>query len=182
VPNTRSSDDERLERDFVDAILAETLVCHVAFVQDEQPRALPATHARVRDQLYLTGACSRLPTAVIGARICVVVSLVEGMVAARSAVDRSLELQSVILSGTAREVNDLDERGEALDMIIGRVASHRSPRGASESELRYRRVIKVPISNTATRVLRGSLGGDHGDPALSILERGLRWVGRFSKR
>src|SRR5262245_50089670 len=106
----------RYERAQLDAILDEALWCHVGFVLDGQPFVIPTIHARAGQRLYLHGsAASRMVRSLAeGLPVCVTVSLLDGLVLARSAFHHSMNYRSVVILGTAREVVDAGEKDAAL--------------------------------------------------------------------
>src|SRR5881398_321234 len=128
------------DRTTIHAILDEALVCHLGFVHDGQPFVLPTTYARVDDALYLHGsAASRMLRGLRdGIDACVTVTLLDGLVLARSAFHHSMNYRSVVVLGKGREVTDPDEKLRALDAIVehvvlGRTAVVRAP---NQAELR----------------------------------------------
>src|SRR5512137_1609051 len=116
------------DRDLVHAILDEGLVCHVGFVDGGQPYVLPTTYARVGDRLFLHGSTANrmLRTLAAGAPACVTVTLLDGLVLARSAFHHSMNYRSVVVLGTATVVQGLEERRRALVAIVEHVARGRS--------------------------------------------------------
>src|SRR6187397_3156002 len=109
------------------AILAEALICHVGFVVDGQPFVIPTIHARVGDRLYVHGsAASRMLRSFDGGvPVCVTVSLIDGLVLARSAFHHSMNYRSVVVLGTARAVTDPAEKLLALRAIVDHVVAGR---------------------------------------------------------
>ena len=103
------------ERDAIDAILDEALICHLAYVQDGEPRVIPTIHARVGDTLYVHGsnASRTLRATKAGAPVAAEVTLIDGLVLARSAFHHSMNYRSVVVYGRAREVTDPTEKFEA---------------------------------------------------------------------
>ena len=101
------------EGEAIRAILDEALVCHVAFVVDGQPYVIPTIHARLGDSVYLHGSpTSRMiRTLAAGVQACLTVTLLDGLVLARSAFHHSMNYRSVVVLGRASEVTD---RGEKL--------------------------------------------------------------------
>src|SRR5712692_7530874 len=104
----------------VEAIVGEALICYVGFVVDGQPYVIPTIHARVGNQLYAHGsAASRMLRAVQeGIPVCVTVTLLDGLVLARSAFHHSLNYRSVMILGRAVEVTDQTERLAALKAVV----------------------------------------------------------------
>ncbi len=161
------------DRATVDAILDEALVCHVGFVQDGQPYVIPTLHARVGTTLYLHGsAASRMLKTLRaeGVPVCVTVSLLDGLVLARSAFHHSVNYRSVVVLGEAREVTDPDEKDAALRALVEQVAAGRSAvvRPPSPLELRATMVLAVPIDEASAKVRTGPPVDDEEDYALPV--------------
>src|SRR5213594_2742238 len=111
------------ERATIDAILDEAVFCHVGFVADGQPYVIPTIHARLGDRLYVHGsAASRmLRTLGAGIPVCVTVTLLDGLVLARSAFHHSVNYRSVVILGTATEVTGREEKLAALRAVVEHV-------------------------------------------------------------
>jgi len=143
----------------IDAILDEALVCHVGFAVDGQPYVIPATYARVGRQLYIHGsAASRmLRTLATGAPVCVTVTLLDGLVLARSAFHHSMNYRSVVILGTAVEVSNPDERLAALEAIVEHILAGRwrQVRPPSERELRATSVLRLPLDEVSAKIRSG---------------------------
>ncbi|MFN8543687.1 MAG: pyridoxamine 5'-phosphate oxidase family protein [Candidatus Binatia bacterium] len=159
------------DRATVEAILDEGLVCHVAFLDGDQPFVLPTAYARVGDRLYVHGsAASRmLRTLAGGVPVCVTVTLLDGLVLARSAFHHSMNYRSVVLLGRATEVVDPDERLAALTAIVDHVVPARSAevRPPSPKELRATRVLAVPLVEASAKVRTGPPLDDEEDLGLA---------------
>ena len=115
-------------RDLINTILDEALICHVGFVSEEgYPVVIPTIHARSESTLYLHGspASRMLRTVKDGADVCVTVTLVDGLVLARSVFHHSMNYRSVVVFGNPREVTDPDEKMRALEVITDHVAHGR---------------------------------------------------------
>src|SRR6266516_1049865 len=112
------------DRETIDAILDEALICHVGFVEDGQPYVIPTIHARDGDQLYLHGssASRTLRELAGGIPMCVTVTILDGLVLARSAFHHSMNYRSVVVLGTAVEVEDRSEQLRAMETISEHVA------------------------------------------------------------
>src|SRR6187431_388824 len=104
------------DRETIDAILDEAIICHVGFVVDGQPYVIPTGFARVGDQLYIHGsAASRMLREIAkGIDVCVTVMLIDGLVMARSAFHHSMNYRSVVILSRAILVEDAKEKNEAL--------------------------------------------------------------------
>jgi nitroimidazol reductase NimA-like FMN-containing flavoprotein (pyridoxamine 5'-phosphate oxidase superfamily) len=156
----------------VHAILDEGFVCHIGFALDEQPYVIPTIYVRAGDTLYVHGsAASRmLRTLTRGVPVCVTVTLLDGLVLARSAFHHSLNYRSVVVIGNARLVADKDEKMRALHLITdhvvpGRWAEVRSP---TELELRQSSVLAVPLAEVSAKVRSGPPLDDEEDYARSV--------------
>lgn len=158
------------DRAAVHAILDEGLVCHVGFVAEGQPFVIPTTYARVEDRLYIHGsAASRmLRTLREGIPVSVTVTLIDGLVLARSAFHHSMNYRSVVALGTAREVTDPAEKLAALDAIVEHVVPGRTGqiRPPSASELKATLVLTLPLDEVSAKVRSGPPLDDEEDYAL----------------
>lgn len=166
----RRADRGTYDRPVVNAILDEALICHVGFVVDGQPFVLPTTHARIDDRLYIHGSVGArmLRTLRRGAPICVTVTLIDGLVLARSAFHHSMNYRSVVVLGTAREVEDEAEKRSAFNALVDHVAAGRSTqtRQASPQELKATSVLCLPIAEASAKVRTGPPLDDESDCAL----------------
>ena len=150
----------------IHAILDEAFICHVGFVVDGRPVVLPTIHARIGDDLYVHGAAAN---AMIGAcdgrPVCVEVSLLDGLVLARSVYNHSLNYRSVVVFGEAREVRDEQEKLRALTALVEHVLPGRSQgsREPSPSELLITRVLRIPISEASAKVRQGQVSDAEKD-------------------
>ena len=119
----RVPDRGRYDTDVVHRILDEALFCHVGFIAGAHPVVIPTIHARHGDRLYVHGSpASRMLRTVKGdAEVCVTVTLVDGLVLARSAFHHSMNYRSVVVFGAAREVTDVDEKLTAFRAIVDHV-------------------------------------------------------------
>ena len=153
-------------RDVAYAILDEALVCHVGVSTDRGPVVIPTTFARIGDDLVIHGApaATWLRSTSKGTPVCVTVTLIDGLVLARSTFHHSMNYRSVVVFGDAVPVTDRDEKAVALDafverMIPGRVAEVRP---TTEEELRTTLVVRVPLAEASTKI---RTGGANDDPA-----------------
>ncbi|MGA8492013.1 MAG: pyridoxamine 5'-phosphate oxidase family protein [Terriglobales bacterium] len=148
-------------------ILDEGFICHVGFVVDGQPFVIPTGYGRVGDSLYIHGsAASRMLRRVDeGVAVCVTVTLLDGLVLARSIFNHSMNYRSVVILGTAHAVNDAKEKLEALRLLSehilpGRWAESRQP---NEKELRATSVLRLPIEEFSAKVRQGPAVDDEED-------------------
>jgi nitroimidazol reductase NimA-like FMN-containing flavoprotein (pyridoxamine 5'-phosphate oxidase superfamily) len=168
------------DRATVEQILDEALLCHLGFVVDGQPYVLPTIHARVGDVLYLHGApASRmLRTLRDGVPVCVTVTLVDGVVLARSAFHHSMNYRSVVALGTATEVTDLAEKRRALEALVEHVAPGHTgaARAPTDGELRGTMVLALPLREVSAKVRSGPPVDDPEDQSLPC------WAGEIPVR
>lgn len=159
-----------LDRRVVDAILDEALVCHVAWSEPEGVTCIPLLHARLGDLLYLHGSpASRLARAArTGVDVCATVTLIDGLVLARSAFHHSVNYRSVVLYGRATAVEDDDEKWIAFDALLDHtVAGRRGDcRAPNDDEVRKTAVIRLPIEEGSAKVRSGPPIDDAPDLAL----------------
>jgi nitroimidazol reductase NimA-like FMN-containing flavoprotein (pyridoxamine 5'-phosphate oxidase superfamily) len=160
------------DRDVIDAILDEALICHVGLVTDEQPFVIPTIHLRIGDELFVHGsAASRmLEQGGSGARLCVTVTLVDGIVLARSAFHHSMNYRSVMILGEARAVTEREEKLAVLAAFVDRFAPGRSAlaRGPNEQEFKATALFALPIAEASAKVRTGAPVDDDEDLALPI--------------
>src|SRR5690606_14323887 len=136
------------ERDAALAVLREGLVAHVGLATDTGPVVIPMLYALDGDRVLLHGSvASRLMRGAAEADVCVAVTLVDGLVLARSAYHHSMNYRSVVLFGRAVRIDDLDERRAALDRFVDHVVPGRSldARPPNEVELRRTMVLALPV-------------------------------------
>jgi len=159
------------DRETVHAILDEALVCHVGFVIDGAPVVIPTIHWREGDTLYVHGsAASRMLRSLKdGVDACVTVTLVDGLVLARSAFHHSMNYRSVVVFGKAREVGD-DEKLRALNSLVEHVVRGRSQeiRPPNQRELRQTLVLALPLDEASAKIRTGGPVDDEEDYALPV--------------
>ena len=160
------------DRETVFKILDEAFVCHVGFVVEGQPYVIPTNFGRVGETLYLHGsAASRmLRTLSEGIPVCVTVSLIDGLVLARSAFHHSVNYRSVVILGTARLVEDPTEKLEALRLFTEHIMKGRweQIRWPTEQEMRGTTVLALPIEEVSAKVRTGDPKDDEEDYELPI--------------
>jgi nitroimidazol reductase NimA-like FMN-containing flavoprotein (pyridoxamine 5'-phosphate oxidase superfamily) len=163
----------RYDRDTIDRILDEALICHVAWTDDEgRARVLPTIQARVEDTVYLHGSRgARAWKAVAGgAEVCVAATIVDGLVLARSAFHHSMNYRSAILYGRAREVTDPEElltaaRAITRHVLPGREDEARMP---TSDEFRQTILFAIPIHEASAKVRTGPPKDDEEDLGLPL--------------
>ena len=160
------------ERAHIYQILDEAFVCHVGFVVDGQPFVIPTGYGRVGDTLYIHGArASRMLRALgEGPEVCVTVTLLDGLVLARSAFHHSMNYRSVVIFGRAQSTTTPEEKLEALrafseHVIPGRWADVRPP---TENELNATQVLSLSLAEASAKIRTGPPLDDEDDYSLPI--------------
>lgn len=182
-PKTRRVTVRRLPKrgsydpDVVYAILDAGLVAHIGFVHDGQPFVIPTMYVRKGAELMVHGsAASRmLDIGAAGAPISVCVTLLDGLVYARSAFHHSVNYRSVVVLGQARDVTDEAEKRLFLDALVERCAPGRAAlvRAANDQELRATRVLALPIDEASAKIRTGPPIDDPEDDTLPV------WAGQL---
>ncbi|MGH9900075.1 MAG: pyridoxamine 5'-phosphate oxidase family protein [Pyrinomonadaceae bacterium] len=177
-PHTNRTTMKRLpqrgfyDRETIYQILDEGLICHVGFIQDGLPVVIPTGYGRVDDAIYIHGSkASRMLKAIKeGIEICVTVTLLDGLVLARSAFHHSMNYRSVVIFGKAWAVEHVDEKLTALKaisehIIPGRWSEVRHP---SEEELRATQVLRLPLISASAKIRSGPPIDDDEDYSLPV--------------
>ncbi|MDQ6801090.1 MAG: pyridoxamine 5'-phosphate oxidase family protein [Acidobacteriota bacterium] len=156
----------------IHAILDEALICHVGFAVEGRPVVIPTIHVRVGDSLYFHGspAAGMLRTLRGGVDACVTVTLLDGLVLARSAFHHSMNYRSVVVFGKAEEVVDREEKIRVLDKLVEHVCRGRSAdaRRPNEKELKQTLVLRIPIAEASAKIRTGPPKDDEEDYTLPI--------------
>lgn len=160
------------EREKINDILDEGFVCHVGFAIDGQPFVIPTGYARVDDQLYIHGsvASRMLKNLSEGLDVCVTVTLIDGLVLARSAFHHSINYRSVVVFGKATIVDEAGEKMAALRAFTNHVMPDRweAVREPNESEMRVTTVMRIPLNEASAKIRTGPPIDDEEDYALNI--------------
>lgn len=159
------------DRDTINTILDEALICHVAFDTDNGPVAIPTIHARIGNVLYLHGSpASRMLRSTVGSAVCVTATIVDGIVVARSAFHHSLNYRSVVVFGTPRVVRDREERAAAFAAITDHVLPGRwdEARQPNEIEDKGTKLLAITIDDASAKIRSGPPTDDEEDLALDI--------------
>lgn len=160
------------DRETIYKILDEAFVCHVGFVVDGQPFVIPTNFGRAGGTLYLHGsAASRMLHALgEGVPVCVTVTLVDGLVLARSAFHHSVNYRSVVALGTAKLVNDPSEKMEALRLFTEHIMKGRwnEIRPPSEQELKATSVLALPLEEASAKIRTGGPVDEEEDYVLPV--------------
>jgi nitroimidazol reductase NimA-like FMN-containing flavoprotein (pyridoxamine 5'-phosphate oxidase superfamily) len=147
------------DRGVIHAILDEALICHIGFAVDGQPYVIPTIHARVRERVYLHGSTRNRAFNELaeGSPCCVTVSLVDGIVLARSATQHSLNYRSAVVMGAARRVTEPEQKTAALRAVVEHIVPGRwdEVRRPSADELDETQVIAVDIEEASAKARAG---------------------------
>jgi len=161
------------DRQTVNAILDEALICHVAWVTPEgEPRVIPTIHARDGGTLYIHGSqASRTLRALrAGARVCIEATILDGLVLARSTPLHSMNYRSVVVFGSPREVTDRVEMDVAQRVLVehvipGRTADARMP---NEKELKETAIFALSLDEASAKMRTGGPGDPDEDLTLPV--------------
>ena len=145
------------DRDTVHAILDEGFICHVGFVVDEQPHVIPTGYVRVGEALYLHGSSGSRLGLRPGMPICVTVTLLDGIVLARSAFHHSFQYRSAVVLGSTRLVTDQEEKDAVLGALVDHIVPGRSAdvRPGDAKELKATAVLALPLEEVSAKVRTG---------------------------
>jgi nitroimidazol reductase NimA-like FMN-containing flavoprotein (pyridoxamine 5'-phosphate oxidase superfamily) len=153
-------------------ILDEAFICHVGFIADGKPVVIPTSYARIGDDLYIHGsAASRMLRSLQqGIDVCVTVTLIDGLVLARSAFHHSINYRSVVIFGAARVVDDPVEKLNALQAFTEHVVPGRwrEVRWPTECEMRLTLVRRLPLVEVSAKVRTGPPIDDEEDYDLPV--------------
>lgn len=176
----RKRERGRTEWSVVAAILDEGMLCHVGFADGDTSYVVPMAYARVDDVLYLHGAAANrtLRALAAGAPACVTVTLLDGLVLARSAFHHSMNYRSVMLLGTAARVASEEEQRRASAALLDHMAPGRSgdARLPTATELRATLILRFPITEGSAKIRTGPPADDPEDMELPV------WAGEVPLR
>ena len=160
------------DKETIYAILDAAIFCHVGIVQAEQPVVIPTLHARIDDRLLLHGATTSrlLKYAQTGQPLCVTVTLLDGLVLARSVFHHSVNYRSAVLFGQGHLVAEKEAKLAALAAFTERLLPGRwqDARQPSANELKATAVVAMPISSASAKVRTGPPGDDEADMTLPV--------------
>lgn len=163
----READRAVYDREAVYRILDEGFLCHAGFVVDGQPFVIPTSYGRKDASLYIHGsAASRMLRQIKeGVPVCITVTLLEGLVLARSIFNHSMNYRSVVILGKATLVDDPQEKLEALRLLSEHILPGRweDSRQPNERELKATSVLRVPIEEFSAKVRQGPAIDDEDD-------------------
>jgi nitroimidazol reductase NimA-like FMN-containing flavoprotein (pyridoxamine 5'-phosphate oxidase superfamily) len=170
----------RYDRETVWSILDEGLICHLGFVVDGTPFVMPTMYARAGDVVYVHGSpASRMLRTVAGpAEVCLTVTLLDGLVLARTVFDHSMNYRSVVVVGSADEVTDPDEKMAASEALVehvcrGRWADARQP---NAKELNATVILRLALDEASAKVRTGGPKDGEADLGLDV------WAGEVPLR
>ena len=147
------------DRGQIYSILDESYVCHVGFAVDGQPYVIPMAYGRSENRIFIHGsAISRLLTSLsAGIPVCVTVTIVDGLVLARSAFRHSLNYRSVVIVGKATVVTGTAEKMEAMRVLTNHIVPGRwdEVRQPNEPELNTTTVLSIPIDEASAKMRTG---------------------------
>jgi uncharacterized protein len=160
------------DRSVVNRILDEGFICHVGFSVDGQPFVIPTSYGRHEDVLYIHGsAASRMLRNVSGGiPMCVTVTLIDGLVLARSIFNHSMNYRSVVVLGTGTAIEDREEKLTALRLLSEHIVPGRwsEARQPNEKELKATTILRVPIQEFSAKVREGPVIDDEEDYAFPV--------------
>ncbi|MHB8394589.1 MAG: pyridoxamine 5'-phosphate oxidase family protein [Candidatus Dormibacteria bacterium] len=160
------------DRKTINAVLDEAFICHIGFVVDGVPWVMPTMYARAGDILYVHGSpVSRMLTAASGgAEVCVTVTLLDGLVLARSVFHHSMNYRSVVLVGRPEEVTDTEEKFAAFKALVDHVIPARwdDSRQPTAKELKATKVLRLDIREASCKLRTGGPGDPSPDAELPI--------------
>lgn len=160
------------ERERINQILDEGFVCHIGFTVDEQTYVIPTAYARDGDKLIIHGsAASRMMRAMSWeVNVCVTVTLIDGLVLARSAFHHSINYRSVVIFGKAKIISDENEKSEALRLFTEHLIPNRwaDVRPPTPLELKGTTVLSLPLAEASAKIRVGDPNDDEADYELDV--------------
>lgn len=155
------------DKETVNSILDEGLVCHVAIAVDGQPLVIPMAYARCGDRLIMhgSGGSRLLKVLKSGAEVCVAVTHLDGLVLARSAFHHSMNYRSVVIFGEAQLVEGDEAKSDAFREFFEHVLPGRwdDVRKPNSKELAQTAVIELPLDEASAKIRKGPPGDEEDD-------------------
>jgi len=168
----RISDRGHYDQDTIFSIIDEAMICHVGFIQNNNPVVIPTIHARLGNTLYIHGSGASRMLKVISNQnnICVTISLIDGIVLARSAFHHSMNYRSVVIFGSGRKINDPKEKLNALKAVSDHLIPERwdDVRPPNQKELDATTVIAISLEEASAKIRTGPPSDDEDDYKLSV--------------
>ncbi len=163
----RHPERARYERADLDAVLDEGLICHLGFVHEGRPFVIPTIHARAGDVIYIHGSTASRMVRTLGEGVdcCVTVTLLDGLVLARSAFNHSMNYRSAMVLGRALEVTDEAEKEAAFAAVVDHVAAGRwaDVRWPTRKESKATAILRLPIVEWSVKARTGPPKDDTAD-------------------
>ncbi|MDQ6749087.1 MAG: pyridoxamine 5'-phosphate oxidase family protein [Candidatus Dormibacteraeota bacterium] len=163
----RHAERGRYDRQTIDAILDEGLICHLGFTVEGQAQVIPTMYARRGDTVYVHGAVANRALSALraGAEACLVVTILDGLVMARSAFNHSMNYRSVVVVGPASEITDRAEKLKAMEALLEQVAPGRwtDARQPSAAEMASTVILALPLDEASAKVRSGPPVDDPAD-------------------
>lgn len=160
------------DRNTINAILDDAFLCHVGFMVDGQPYVIPTSFGRIGDDLYIHGsAASRmLRNLADGVEVCVTVTILDGLVLARSAFNHSMNYRSVVILGKAELITESDEKEKALFAISEQIIPGRwnEVRPPTKLELKATSVLRLAVNEASAKIRSGAPIDDDEDYSLDV--------------
>jgi nitroimidazol reductase NimA-like FMN-containing flavoprotein (pyridoxamine 5'-phosphate oxidase superfamily) len=160
------------DREQIYSILDEAYICHVGFAVDGQPFVIPMAYGRSEDRIFIHGsAVSRMLTSLSdGIPVCVTVTIVDGLVLARSAFRHSLNYRSVVILGKATPLTDPSEKMEAMRLLTNHIVPRRweEVRQPNEPEMLKTTVLALPLAEASAKIRSGPPLDLEADLALPV--------------
>jgi uncharacterized protein len=155
------------EIETIEAILDEAMVAHVGFAVDGQSFVIPTLHARVGERVYFHGSSASRTICALsaGSRMCLTVTLIDGVVLARSAVHQSVNYRSVVVFGQAEAIVDAEQKRTAIEAFSERLipGRWREVRAPTEKELKAINVLSLPLDEASAKLRTGGPKDDEED-------------------
>ena len=168
----RKPDRGHYDKKTIYQILDEGLICHVGLIQDNCPIVIPMNYARLNDRILLHGSpASRLLQSIKkGVDVCITVTLLDGLVLARSVLHHSMNYRSVVIFGKGSLIEDYNQKKEAFERIVehiipGRWADARRP---SDKEIKQTYVVSIPIKEASAKIRSGPVIDNDDDYSFPV--------------
>jgi nitroimidazol reductase NimA-like FMN-containing flavoprotein (pyridoxamine 5'-phosphate oxidase superfamily) len=165
----RISNKSDYSKETVHAIIDEALFCHLGIIHDGKPVVIPTIHARMGDHIVFHGSnASRLLKISNNNEICVTITLLDGLVMARSLFNSSMNYRSAVIFGKGEIIKDHNERMAAFKSITDHIAPGRwdDARQPNNSELKQTSVVRMPIDEASAKISVGPPDDEDEDYAL----------------
>jgi nitroimidazol reductase NimA-like FMN-containing flavoprotein (pyridoxamine 5'-phosphate oxidase superfamily) len=166
----RHSERGQYDRETIHRIIDEALICHVAIVQDGQPFVMPMIHTRIDDRLYIHGSRgSRMLLALAaGAPACLTMTIIDGLVLARSAMHHSINYRSAVVLGTGRAIEEERTKWLVWGALVEHVMPGRSRdcRMPNAKESAATMLVEIDMNEASAKIRNGGPKDDPDDLAL----------------